>query len=75
MQAHITGGAAEFILHSVGKTAAAAQALTGTGTTAGAELLSGSYQLTAAFSGDSLYGMASGSLDVGVTCPIVSLTA
>ncbi len=77
MQAPISGGAAIFNLRSLGKTAAATQAFTGAGTTAGAKLLPGSYQLTAAYSGDALYGMASGStsLDVGVTCPLVSLTA
>lgn len=76
MQVPLSGGAATFNLRSLGKTATAVQALTGGQKAAGAKLLPGSYQLTAAYSGDTSYSPASGSasLVVDVTCPLVSLT-
>ncbi len=76
-QANITGGSAEFVLHPRSHTAGAVQALTGADKSSSAKLLPGSYQLTAAYSGDALYGPGTGSasLHVGATCPLVSLTA
>ncbi|BDA42939.1 hypothetical protein COCOBI_03-8320 [Coccomyxa sp. Obi] len=70
--APISGGTATFNLRSLGKRATAAQALKGGQKTVGAMLLPGSYQLTAAYSGDMFYGTASGStsLDVGDYVPL-----
>ncbi|EIE24432.1 hypothetical protein COCSUDRAFT_61857 [Coccomyxa subellipsoidea C-169] len=67
--ANITGGAAEFVLQPrkhLAAAAAAVQALTGRSTSPAAKLLTGSYQLTAAYSGDALYGPGTGSASLDV---------
>ncbi len=83
-QANVAAGVATFDLITNPITAAAAETLTGAtpgaklvGVTAGAKLLPGSYRFAAAYSGDGNYLPSKGSagLDIGITCPIVSLTA
>jgi len=77
LQEPISGGAAAFQLQSLGHTAAAVQTLVGPGKSASATLLPGSYQLSAHYSGDARYGPADGigSLVIGKSCPLVSLSA
>jgi hypothetical protein len=77
LQANISGGAAVFDLQPRSHMAAAVQALAGAGKAPSVQLLPGSYQLTASYSGDALYGPTSGnaSLDVDATCHLVSLSA
>ncbi|CAL8467424.1 g6962 [Coccomyxa elongata] len=81
--ANITAGVATFDLITNPITAAA-ETLTGAtpgaklaDVTAGAKLLPGSYHFAAAYSGDGnhLPGQGNARLDIGITCPIVSLTA
>ncbi|EIE24434.1 ABC1-domain-containing protein [Coccomyxa subellipsoidea C-169] len=71
--ANITGGSAEFVLHPRSHTAGAVQALTGADKSSSAKLLPGSYQLTAAYSGNALYGPATGSasLDIDHACAYI----
>ncbi len=86
-QANVTAGVATFdlITNPITAAAGALAGATAGGTagakladmTAGAKLLPGSYQLAAAYSGDSNYLPARGSATfaVGATCPLVSLNA
>lgn len=77
MQAPVIASAATFDLRFSGPLKSAADALKeGSVSGSDAELLPGSYQLTACYSGDTLYGPACGSapLTVGPKCSQFSLT-